>query len=400
MVFARSPDPDLRAAAYQCQYRVYGEDGPILGMIYSALVRDWRNENLGLRQFRSPLAVRNLANDLPDAVVETLLEVCRRNAPLFQRFFTLKARWLGMPRLRRYDLYAPVGGAEKRYGFAAGIQEVLASLERFEPRVASLAERVLAADHLDSEVRPGKRGGAFCASVEPRLVPWVQANYQGRAEDVATLAHELGHAIHSQLAGAHSMFTFHPSLPLAETASLFSEMLLVDRLLALEKDEGVRRDLLFRQIDDAYATIGRQAFFSLFEKEAHELIPQGASVEELSARYFQNLQDQFGESLEVAPEFRWEWVSIPHIYEVPFYVYAYAFGQLLVFSLYRRYQAEGRSFVPQYLKILSAGGSAGPDAILSQAGIHIQEEAFWQGGFDAIAERIAELEKLPIPSRP
>ncbi|MGA2820233.1 MAG: M3 family oligoendopeptidase [Anaerolineales bacterium] len=397
MVFVRSPDPGLRAAAYQSQYKVYAEDGAILGLIYSALVRDWRNENLGLRKFRSPQAVRNLANDLPDPVVETLLEVCRRNAPLFQRFFALKARWLKMPRLRRYDLYAPVASAEKRYEFAAGIRQVMESLDSFEPRLADLAERVLEADHLDSEVRPGKRGGAFCAPVEPKLVPWVQANYQGRAEDVATLAHELGHAIHSELASGHSLFTFHSSLPLAETASTFAEMLLVDRLLAQEKDEAVRRDLLFRQIDDAYATIGRQAYFSLFEKEAHELIPQGASVEELSRRYLENLRDQFGDSLDLAPEFRWEWVSIPHIYEVPFYVYAYAFGQLLVFSLYRRYQAQGKSFIPEYLEILSAGGSASPDRILSKAGIHIQEAAFWQSGFDAIRDRIVQLEDLPLP---
>ncbi len=397
MVFVRSPDPGLRAAAYQSQYQVYSEDGAILGLIYSALVRDWRNENLGLRKFRSPLAVRNLANDLPDPVVETLLEVCRRNAPLFQRFFALKARWLQMPRLRRYDLYAPVASAEKRYDFAAGIRQVMESLDSFEPRLADLAERVLEADHLDSEVRPGKRAGAFCAPVEPKLIPWVQANYQGRVEDVATLAHELGHAIHSELASGHSMFTFHPSLPLAETASTFAEMLLVDRLLAQEKDEAVRRDLLFRQIDDAYATIGRQAYFSLFEKEAHELIPQGASVEELCQRYLQNLRDQFGDSLDLAPEFRWEWVSIPHLYEVPFYVYAYAFGQLLVFSLYRRYQAQGKEFIPDYLEILSAGGSASPDHILSKAGIHIQEAAFWQGGFDAIRDRIVQLEGLPLP---
>jgi len=290
-----------------------------------------------------------------------------------------------------------VASAEKRYEFAAGIRQVMESLDSFEPRLADLAERVLEADHLDSEVRPGKRGGAFCAPVEPKLVPWVQANYQGRAEDVATLAPELGHAIHSELASGHSLFTFHSSLPLAETASTFAEMLLVDRLLAQEKDEAVRRDLLFRQIDDAYATIGRQAYFSLFEKEAHELIPQGASVEELSRRYLENLRDQFGDSLDLAPEFRWEWVSIPHIYEVPFYVYAYAFGQLLVFSLYRRYQAQGKSFIPEYLEILSAGGSASPDRILSKAGIHIQEAAFWQSGFDAIRDRIVQLEDLPLP---
>ena len=223
---------------------------------------------------------------------------------------------------------------------------------------------VLDQKHLDSEVRKGKRGGAFCATVTPQLTPWVHVNYQGKPDDVATLAHELGHAIHSMLAFDHKMLTFHASLPLAETASTFGEMLLVDRLLADETDETVRRDLLFRQIDDAYSTIMRQAFFALFEREAHDLIHDGASVSALSEAYQKNLKRQFGDAVEVSDEFRWEWVSIPHFYRTPFYVYAYAFGQLLVFSLYRQYKAEGEAFKPRYLKILAAGGSAAPERIL------------------------------------
>ena len=144
-----------------------------------------------------------------------------------------------------------------------------------------------------------------------------------------------GHAVHSMLAEHHNLFTQQSSLPLAETASTFGEMMLIDRLLEQESDEAVRRDLLFRQVDGSYATIMRQAYFALFEREAHSMVQQGASVDDLVEAYLQNLQDQFGDSVGVAPEFRWEWVSIPHIYHVPFYVYAYAFGQLLVFSLYR-----------------------------------------------------------------
>ncbi len=398
MVHVRQSDPDQRAAAYQELYRVYGGDGPLLSQIYSALARDWHNEHLGLRRFGSPLAVRNLHNDLPDAVVDTLLEVCRENAGLFQRFFRLKARWLNLPRLRRYDIYAPVAVSDKRYTFAQATQLVLGSMERFEPKVARLAERVMAEDHLDSQVRAGKRSGAFCASTVPGQTPWVLSNFQGRADDVATLAHELGHAIHSMLAAHHPLFTFHASLPLAETASTFAEMLLIDQLLADEADPGVRRDLLFHQLDDAYATIGRQAFFALFEKEAHQRVQAGAATDELCRAYLDNLHAQFGEAVEVADEFRWEWVSIPHIYDVPFYVYAYAFGQLLVLALYRQYQAEGRAFIPRYLDLLSAGGSASPNEILLRAGLNMEQRAFWQGGFDALSARIAELEKLPLVS--
>jgi len=394
--YIRGADPDLRARAYQEMYRVFGADGNILGQIYQARVRDWANENLTLRGYPSPIAVRNLENDVPDRAVETLLEVCRRNAPLFQRYFRLKARHLGIERLRRYDIYAPVVRSEKEYSFDQAASMVLDSFAAFDPSLADLARRVFDERHLDSEVRKGKRSGAFCWSVVPELTPYVLLNYQGRADDVATMAHELGHAIHSMLASHHSVLTFHSALPLAETASTFGEMMLIDRLLAEEKDEAVRRDLLFRQMDDAYATIMRQAFFALFEKQAHDMVRNNASVEELKQAYFENLQAQFGDAVEISEEFAWEWVSIPHIYHTPFYVYAYAFGQLLVLSLYRQYRQEGEAFKPRYLRILAAGGSESPARILAQAGIDITAAEFWQGGFDVLAELLEQLEHLPL----
>lgn len=396
MVFARGGDADLRAAAYQELYRVYREDAPILGQIYQALVRDWRNEQVSLRKYSSPISARNLINDLPDAVVDTLLDVAQRNAEVFQRFFRLKAKWLGVERLRRYDVYAPVAESNKRFDFNDAADIVFDSFHEFDPGMAEMAQRVFDQNHLDSEIRKGKTGGAFCWSTSPTLTPWVMLNYQGRADDVATMAHELGHAIHSMLAGGHSVLTYHSNLPLAETASTFGEMMLVDRLLRDETDEDVRRDLLFRQMDDAYATIQRQSYFALFERQAHDLIQKGALVDELAEAYLVNLKDQFGDAVEVSDEFRWEWVSIPHIYDVPFYVYAYAFGQLLVLSLYRQYKAEGESFKPRYLKILSTGGALAPVQLLAEAGIDITQAAFWQGGYDVLKDLVTELEALPV----
>ncbi|NOZ70893.1 MAG: M3 family oligoendopeptidase [Chloroflexi bacterium] len=397
MVLARSTDPELRAAAYQELYRVYGERGVILGQMYQTRARDWQNEQIELRRFQSPIAARNLQNDIPDDVVETLLDLARENAPVFQRFFRLKARWLGMEKLRRYDIYAPVVEADKTYDFAEAADMVFDAFYEFEPQIAHLARRVFAEKHVDSEVRQGKRGGAFCWTVSSRFSPWVLVNYQGKANDVSTLAHELGHAVHSMLAAHHSIFTQHASLPLAETASTFAEMLLVDYLLGREEDENVRRDILFSQVDDAYATIMRQAYFALFEREAHDRIAEGAAVDELSAVYLQNLATQFGDSVEVPEEFRWEWISIPHIYHVPFYVYSYAFGQLLVLALYQQYKKEGDSFKARYLDILSAGGSQSPANILRQAGIDIHRRDFWQGGFDIISDLVDQLETIPIP---
>lgn len=392
--YIQGPDADLRAKAYQELYRVYGEDGSILGQMYQTRARDWHNENISLRKFSSPMSVRNLANDVPDEAVNTLLEVTKKNAKIFQRYFKMKAKFVGVDKLRRYDIYAPVAKSDKPFEFDAAAQMVFDAFSAFDPKIGELAQRVFDQDHLDSEVRKGKQGGAFCASINPDDTPYVLMNYTGRARDVATLAHELGHAIHAMLASHHTAFTFHSSLPLAETASTFGEMMLTEKLLAEETDEAVRRDILFKQMDDAFATILRQIYFALFERDAHAMIQKNASVDEISAAYMENLKEQFGDSLELSDDFKWEWVSIPHIYHTPFYVYAYAFGQLLVFSLYQQYKAEGESFKPKYLKILSAGGSEAPEKILSDAGIDIRSAKFWQGGFDVLSRMVDELEKL------
>jgi oligoendopeptidase F len=208
------------------------------------------------------------------------------------------------------------------------------------------------------------------------------------------MAHELGHSIHSLLASHHSLFTQHSCLPLAETASTFGEMMLVDRLLSEESDKNVQRDLLFHQADGAFATILRQSYFALFEKQAHDMVIEGASVDDISTAYFGTLKQQFGDAVDIAEEFKWEWVSIPHIYATPFYVYAYAFGQLLVLSLYRQYKLEGDSFKPRYIRLLSTGGSEAPMKILAEAGVDVRNPAFWQGGFDIIGELVDRLEKL------
>jgi oligoendopeptidase F len=394
MVYARDPRPEVRAAIYQELYRVYSGQAIVLGQIYQHIVRDWASENLSLRNFAAPIAVRNLGNDIPDAVVDTLLEVCRQNAALFQRYFRLKAGWLGVDKLRRYDIYAPLSTSDKRYPFDQAVDMVLSSFQTFSPALAGHARRVFADGHLDSEISPRKMSGAFCASALPGLTPWVLVNYNGRAYDVATLAHELGHAVHSSMAADHTVLTFHSSLPMAETASVFAEMLLLERLLAEETDAAVRRDILARSVDDAYATVMRQAYFVLFEREAHTLVEEGHTTDHLAERYLANLAEQFGDAVDLSNEFRWEWVAIPHIYETPFYCYAYSFGQLLVLALYRQYQAEGETFIPNYLKILAYGGSKSPAEILSEAGIDMALPAFWQGGFDVIADMIEELEAL------
>ena len=394
MTYARSADPELRAKAYQELYRVYGEDAPILGQICQNLVRDWRNENVSLRGFGSPISVRNLINDIPDEIIDTLIEVTRKNLGVFHRYFRLKAKKLGVDKLRRYDIYAPVTKADKRFSYEEAVGLTFEAFERFDQVFASKARRVFDEKHVDSEVRKGKMGGAFCSTVLPELTPWVLLNYQGKSEDVSTMAHELGHAVHSMMAEEHTLYTQHACLPLAETASTFGEMTLTDLMLERETDASVKEDILFGQLDDAFATILRQIYFAIFERDAHARIIQDASVDELSELYLENLREEFGDAVDVSDEFKYEWVSIPHIFGTPFYVYAYAFGQLLVFALYKRYQEEGESFKPKYLRILSAGGSIAPVQLLAEAGLDVTKADFWQGGYDIIDGMVRRLEAL------
>ncbi len=394
MTYARSPRADLRERAYRVLYEVYRRDQALIAPIYQAVTQDWYNEKVLTRGYARPISARNLHNHLPDEAVDALLEVSRRNASVFQRFFRLKARRLGMDKLRRYDIYAPVSQSERHYDFDTAAHMVLEAFAKFDPRFADLARQVLERQHVHSQVQPGKSSGAFCATPYPGATPWVLLNYQGRLEDVATMAHELGHAIHGLLAGHHSVFTFHAPLPLAETASTFAEMLLLDDLLAREDDPAVRQDILFKRLDDNYATIMRQAYFALFEIMAHERFPQGARAEDIAAGYADLLREQFGDAVEVSDEFAWEWLMIPHFYRVPFYVYAYAFGQLLVLALYQRYQEEGPAFKPVYFRLLEAGGNRAPEAILAEAGVDPRDPAFWQRGYDLLAQWVQALEAL------
>lgn len=392
--FYHHPSADVRAATYQELYRVYGDKKSVLAQIYAHIVRDWITDGVNLRGFSSSISMRNLSNDIPDAVVDALLEACLNNVGLFQHYFKLKAQLIGMAKLRRYDIYAQIAQSEKSIAFKDALNLIYDSFKQFSPQIAEAASQVVKGSHLDSEIRPGKRAGAFSYSPSPNFVPWVMINYNERIRDVTTLAHELGHSVHAMLAAKHSILTFHASTPLAETASVFAEMLVTDRLLQQEKDKSIKRDLLITFLDDAYATIQRQAFISIFEREAHAKIVKGASSDDLANAYMRNLRQQFGEAVELTDEFAWEWLTIPHIFTSPFYPYAYSFGQLLVMALYQRYLEEGEAFVPRYLRLLSYGGSAEPKTILAEAGMDITSSDFWQGGFDVLHSKLEQLEQL------
>ncbi len=392
--YFQNPSAAVRETAYQELFRVYTANSTVLAQMYIHRARDWHSEGMELRGYKSPVAARNIENDLPDEVVETLLSVCRQNAALFQEYFKLKAKWLGLDKFTRYDIYAPLTPSDKKFTWTEAKRTVFESYDAFSPDVAALAKRVFDQSHLDAQIRAGKRGGAFCYTAMPGLTPWVLVNYQERARDIATVAHELGHAVHAMLADGHSVLTQLSSLPLAETASVFGEMLLTDRLLEHESDKSVRRELLANALDDAYITVMRQAYFTIFEKEAHGMIVDGATLDELTEHYLANLREQFGAAVQVPDEFKWEWIGVPHFYNSPFYTYAYSFGQLLVLALYQKYKQEGKAFLPKYLRMLTYGGSEAPLKVLSEAGLDVTSPAFWQGGFDFLRAMLDDLKQL------
>ena len=391
--YFRHHDGKMRAAAYRSVYRVFGEQGQVLGEIYRSLVNDWKNEQLVLRRYKSPVAVRNIANDVPEEAYHALLNVVRKNVGFFQSYFDLKFKVCGVKEKSRYHIYAPYQAAEKKMSYESAVKLVLENFRKVSPRMADLAENVVKQNHVDVEIKKGKRSGAFCYSITTKITPYVLLNYDGTVRDVFTLAHELGHAVHGQLASKHSVLTFHAPIPLAETASIFSEMMLFEKLTNEEKSSELRKGMLIQKLDDVYGSIGRQAYFTFFEENAHRMVAEGAGVDELKAEYLKELREQFG-SINVPEEFQWEWTYIPHIYHSPFYCYGYSFGNLLTLTLYERYKEEGASFVPEYLKILEAGGSESPQKVLERAGMDICSEKFWQSGFEVIEKMVNDLKKM------
>jgi len=392
--YTHHPDPAVRRAAYDAALALFEEEAIVLGELYRLVVQDWQNEYLKLRGFATPIAARNKMNDLPDPVVEALLQAVEAGTPVFHEYFQLKAQALGEKRLSRYDLYAPVAQAERTFSFEEALAKVERAFSAFDPEFAALARRVVEEGHVDVYPRKGKRGGAFSYGPVPGVTPYLLLNFQGESRDVATLAHELGHAIHSMLAAEHPVFTFHPPLPLAEMASTFGEILLTDALLAEEEDPALKAQILFDELDGAYATVVRQAYFARFEIAAHEKLAQGAPLSAAHEAYFETLKAQFGDAVELPEAFRFEWLMVPHFYHTPFYVYAYAFGQLLVYALYRRYREEGQAFVPRLKRLLAAGGSVPPTELLAREGFNVEDPAFWRQGFLYLSERVRTLREL------
>jgi oligoendopeptidase F len=391
----QSPDREQRRAAAE------GVTGALMpgvrtrAFIFNTLLYEKSVEDR-LRHYPHWLASRNLANEASDESVMALITAVRRRFDVPQRWYRLKARLLGLDRLADYDRSAPVAEEEALYGFGEARDLVLDTYSSFAPEAGQLARRFFEERWIDAPVRPNKRGGAFCAYTVPSVHPYVMLNFTARRRDVLTLAHELGHGLHAALAQPQGVFHQSTPLTLAETASVFGETLVFERLLAAAGSDRERLGLLAERIDGSIATVFRQMAMNRFEHLVHtrRRAEGELSAEAISHAWIESQGELFGDSVEITEGYRLWWSYVPHFINTPGYVYAYAYGQLLALSAYGRYRETGAAFVPRYLELLAAGGSLGPEELGQIIGIDLSDPGFWDAGLELIDEQLRAAESL------
>jgi oligoendopeptidase F len=348
-----------------------------------------------LRRYPTWLASRNLANEASDESVQALVAAVKANYDLPRRWYRLKARLLGLDRLADYDRMAAVGGEDVEVAWKEATELVLGSIRDFSPKLATVAEEFFGGRYIDAPVRPGKRGGAFCAYTVPSAHPYLLLNYTSRRRDVLTLAHELGHGLHATLARPRGVLEQHTPLTLAETASVFGETLVFRRLLDAAQTPASRLSLLAENIEGSIATVFRQTAMNQFEDRAHTARRgEGElSVERIGDLWEASQAELLGDAVEITPGYRAWWSYVPHFIGTPGYVYAYACGQLLALSVYGRYVEEGEAFVPRYLDLLAAGGSRSPEELAQIAGLDLTDPEFWNNGLALVRAQLEAAEQ-------
>lgn len=383
------PDRDLRRRAVEELHRAFEAREHVLTFVFNTLYQDWKLDT-ELRGYADPIHPTALNDELSPETVESVMATTERNYGIAQDYYRLKALALGIEDFATYDLLATYDPDEARYGYDEAKVMVLEALGAFSPELARLARGFFEERRIDVPPRPGKAGGAFCWPFGPTDAPYIMLNFQGRLQDVFTLAHELGHGLHGELSRGQNPTNYGHSLPLAETASVFCEMLLVDYLLG-HGDERVRRHLLAGQLEDAIATILRQVQITRWEQRAHAERARGiVTSERFGEIWSEEFRKVYGDAVRAVPGDRWGWIGVPHVVGSRFYCYSYAFGMLLVLALYGRYKAEGEAFVPRYLDFLASGESDSPEALVGRLGVDLRDASFWQSGFDHLRGLLEE----------
>jgi oligoendopeptidase F len=387
-------DRAVREAAGKAIGTAFGKNTKLFALITNTLAKDKEITDTW-RHYPRPASARNRANMVEDEVVDALVSAVTADFPrLSHRYYKMKAKWLGLEKLQHWDRNAPLPeDDDKLIPWDAARTRVLEAYGAFSPELASIGQRFFEAPWIDAKLSPGKSGGAFAHPTVPSAHPYLLLNYHGRSRDVMTLAHELGHGVHQVLAGAQGYLMSGTPLTLAETASVFGEMLTFRAMLDAEPDQRRRRIMLAAKVEDMLNTVVRQTAFYLFETRLHDERRSGEIMADRIGAIWRGIQtESLGPVFEFTPEYDVFWAYIPHFIHTPFYVYAYAFGDCLVNALYAVFQSGHPGFQAKYLDMLRAGGTKRHKELLAPFGLDASDPAFWRKGLDVIAGFIDELE--------
>jgi oligoendopeptidase F len=390
----REPDRKVRQAAADSFTKGLKELQRVVVFTYNTLLQDKSVEDR-MRNLEYPEQSRHLGNELEQKTVDLVVGMCGDNYGLVERFYAVKRRILGLDELTHIDRYAPLFETEETLEWEDARRIVLDSFGAFSGEMRVTADEFFEKNWIDAEPRSGKQGGAFCAYMTPDTHPLVLLNYLNKMDDVMVLAHELGHGVHGSLSREQSYFNFWGTLPLAELASTFGEMLVFENVVnkATLKD---KLALYAEKIEGIFATVFRQAALYRFEQRSHQLRRTGGAltIDQFGDIWQEEIQKMFGNSVKLGEQHRTWWSYISHFFQSPFYVYAYSFGELLVLSLYQMAKEQGPSFADDYIKLLRKGGSQSPQDLMASVGIDLNSREFWQGGFDAMEKLVSQFESL------
>jgi oligoendopeptidase F len=390
----QDPDRSTREAAAGAVTEALRPGVRVRAYVFNTLLADKATKDR-LRDYPHWLASRNLANEASDESVAALIEAVAGRYELARRWYRLKARLLGLDRLAYWDRMAPVSDTEQRIPYDEAREIVLDCYTGFSPELGAAAGAFFTNGYIDGPPRPGKRGGAFCSYTVPSRHPYVMLNYTSRPHDVLVLAHELGHGVHASLARPQGVFQFTTPLTMAETASIFGETIVLERLLERAPDAAERLSLLAGSLDGLVAAVFRQVAMNRFEHAIHtERREQGElPVDRFGELWLDTQADLLGDAVELRDDYGLWWSYVPHFVDVPGYVYAYAYGNLLALSVFRRYEEEGEGFVEAYLELLRAGGSRPPEELGRIVGVDLADPGFWSSGLDLIERQLEAAER-------
>jgi len=396
-----SPDREVRRSTAEAVTEALAPGLRTRAYVFNTLMADKATDDR-LRRYPTWISSRNLANEASDESVQALVTAVRGRYELPQRWYRLKARLLGVERLKDFDRMAAVTDDDETVEWEDARDLVLESYRSFSPELGDVVQAFFDERRIDAPVRPGKRGGAFCAYTVPSERPYLLLNYTSKRRDVLTLAHELGHGVHADLARPRGILEQHTPLTLAETASVFGEELVFRRLVTEAASPDSRLALLAESIEGSIATVFRQVAMNRFEDLVHTTRREEGelSVERFGDLWAQSQGEMLGDAVEVTEGYRSWWSYVPHFISTPGYVYAYAYGQLLALSIYRRFLEEGEPFVPRYLDLLAAGGSRSPEELAAIVGIDLADPGFWDRGLDLVQAQLEDAEEAARAARP